>query len=299
MIVPGRLAESPALRDRDQHWLGIVLTGASALAYSTSGFFTRLIPLDTWTILFWRGIFAGLFIGIVTIWQHGRSTPAAARAIGAPGLAAAAFSAVATILYINAFRRTSVADVMIITATIPFMAAGLGWLWLRERETWATLLWSTVAFVGAVTMVGGAVAQGHLIGDLLALGMALCMACMMLIIRRHRATPMLPAACLSAFLCSALVWPIARPAAAWPGNLFYLGLFGTTQFGLGLLLLTLGTRLVSATESALMGALETPLGPLWVWLAFGELPSLTTWIGGAIIMGAVSAHIVTSSRFRA
>lgn len=298
MIVPGRRAASPALRDRDQHWLGIALTGASALAYSTSGFFTRLIPLDTWTILFWRGVFAGLFIGIFTIWQHRRGTPAAVRAIGRPGLAAAAFSALATILYINAFRRTSVADVMIITATIPFMTAALGRLWLRERETWATLIASIVAFVGAVTMVGGAVAQGHLIGDLLALGMALCMACMMLIVRKHRATPMLPAACASAFLCSALVWPAARPAAAGPGHLLSLGLFGTTQFGLGLLLLTLGTRLVSATESALMGALETPLGPLWVWLAFGELPSLTTWIGGAIIMGAVAAHIVNSSRPR-
>lgn len=296
--MPSRAA-GVARRDRDQHGLGIVLTGASALAYSTSGFFTRLIPLDTWTILFWRGIFAGLFIGVFTVWQHRRRTPAVVRAIGAPGLAAAGFSAVATILYINAFRRTSVADVMIITATIPFMTAALGWLWLRERETWATLMASVVAFTGAAAMVGGAVAQGHVIGDLLALGMALCMACMMLIVRRHRATPMLPAACLSAFLCSALVWPVARPAAAGPGNLWYLGLFGTTQFGLGLLLLTLGTRLVSATESALMGALETPLGPLWVWLAFREQPSLTTWIGGAIIMAAVSAHIVTSSRIRA
>lgn len=295
----GRGAARLSLRDRDQHRLGIVLTAASALAYSTSGFFTRLIPLDAWTILFWRGIFAGLFIGLFTIWQHRRRTLAAVRAIGTPGLAAAALSAVATIMYINAFRRTTVADVMIINATIPFMTAALGWMWLREREAWTTVLASAVAFVGAVTMVGGAVAQGHLIGDLLALGMALCIACMMLIIRKHRATPMLPAACLSAFLCSALVSPVARTAAPAAPNLLYLGLFGTTQFGLGLLLLTLGTRLVSATESALMGALEAPLGPIWVWLAFAELPSLTTWIGGAIIMGAVLAHIVASSRSRA
>jgi drug/metabolite transporter (DMT)-like permease len=85
---------------------------------------------------------------------------------------------------------------------------------------------------------------------------------------------------------------------AGPRDLLYLALFGTTQFGLGLLLLTLGTRLVSATESALVGALESPLGPLWVWLAFRELPSPTTWVGGTIIMGAVSAHILTSARPR-
>jgi drug/metabolite transporter (DMT)-like permease len=287
-------AASAALADRDRHGLGIVLVTASAIAYSTSGFFTRLIHLDTWTILFWRGIFAALFIAAFTVWQHRRRTPAAVRAIGWPGLAAAACSALATIMYINAFRRTSVADVMIITATIPFMTAALGWLWLREREPWATVLASTVALVGAVVMVGGAVAQGHLMGDLLAVGMAFCMAVMMLIIRRHRATPMLPAACASALLCSLLVAPVASPRVATPQDLVYLVLFGTSQFGLGLVLLTLGTRLVSATESALMGALEAPLGPLWVWLAFGETPSPTTWLGGAIIMGAVSAHVATS-----
>jgi len=282
--------------NRDQHLLGIVLTTASAIAYSTSGFFTRLIHLDAWTILFWRGIFAGLFIGAFIVWQHRRSTLAAVRAIGGPGLVVASLSTFATIMVINAFRRTSVADVTIITATAPFMTAVLGWLWIRERENWTTLLASIVALVGAIVMVRGAVTEGHLIGDLLAFGMTLCMAVMMLIIRKHRATPMLPAACLSAFLCSLVVWPVASPGVAGPTDIAYLALFGTTQFGLGLLLLTLGTRLVSATESALMGAAESPLGPAWVWLAFGEIPSLTTWVGGMIIMGAVLAHILTSSR---
>jgi drug/metabolite transporter (DMT)-like permease len=289
---------SAVIEDRAQHWLGIVLTTASAIAYSTSGFFTRLIHLDAWTILFWRGIFAGLFIGGFIVWQQRRSTLAAVRAIGGPGLVAAWLSTLATIMYINAFRRTSVADVMIITATAPFMTAALGWLWFRQRESWMTLLVSTVALVGAVVMVGGAVTEGHLFGDLLAFGMTLCMAIMMLVIRKHRATPMLPAACLSAFLCSVIVWPVASPGSAGPKDMGYLALFGTTQLGLGLLLLTLGARLVSATESALMGALEAPLGPLWVWLAFGEIPSPTTWVGGTIIMGAVSAHILTSGRSR-
>ena len=284
--------------DRAQHGLGIMLTAASAIAYSTAGFFTRLIHLDVWTILFWRGMFAGFFIAGFIVWQQRRGTLAAVRAIGAPGLVAACLSTIATIMIINAFRRTSVADVMIILATAPFMTAALGWLWLREREGWTTLLASTVALFGAVVMVGGAVTQGHLFGDLLAFGVTLCMAIMMLIIRKHRSTPMLPAACLSAFLCPAVVWPVASPGLAGPRDIVYLALFGTTQFGLGLLLLTLGTRLVSATESALMGALESPLGPLWVWLAFREIPSPTTWVGGTIIMGAVSAHILASARSR-
>jgi drug/metabolite transporter (DMT)-like permease len=282
----------------EQHWLGIGLTTASTVAYSTAGFFTRLVHLDPWTILFWRGAFAGLFIACFIAWRYRRDTWAAVRAIGLPGLAIASFSTLATILFINAFRRTSVADVTIIFATAPFVTASLNWLWTGERESWATLVASTGALIGVIVMVGGAVMEGHLFGDLLAFGMTICMALVMIIIRRHRDTPMLPAACLSAFLCPLVVAPIARPAAVGATDMLYLALFGVTQFGLGLLLLTLGARLISATESALINALEGPLGPFWVWLAFREVPSSATLVGGTIVMIAVSAHILSNSRAR-
>jgi len=280
----------------ERHGLGVLLTTASAVAYSTAGFFTRLIHLDAWTLLFWRGIFAGLFIASFMVWQNRRGTLAGIRAIGGAGLVAAALSALATILFINAFRRTSVADVTIIFATAPFATAAIGWLWIGEREAWTTLAASTAALVGVIIMVGGAFREGRFLGDLLAFGMTLCMALMMVIIRKHRDTPMLPAAALSAFLCSLAVSPLARPGAAAPAEFAYLALFGTTQFGLGLLLLTLGTRLISATESALISALEAPLAPAWVWVAFKEVPPLATFVGGAVVMAAVSAHILAGRR---
>ena len=285
--------------DTEQHWLGIGLTSASTVAYSTAGFFTRLVHVDPWTILFWRGSFAGVFIACFIVWRYRRDTWAAVRAIGLPGLAVASLSTLATILFINAFRRTSVADVTIIFATAPFVTASLNWLWTGERESWATLVASTGALLGVIVMVGGAVMEGHLFGDLLAFGMTICMALVMIIIRRHRDTPMLPAACLSAFLCPLVVAPIARPGAVNSTDLLYLALFGITQFGLGLLLLTLGARLISATESALISALEGPLAPLWVWLAFREIPAAATLAGGTIVMIAVSAHILSSNRARA
>lgn len=291
---PGPRAGTPEARG--QHWLGIALNLASAIAYSTSGFYTRLIPLDPWTILYWRGIFAGVAIGGVIVWRYGRRTLDIVRGIGVPGIAAACLSTFATIMYINAFRRTSVADVMIMNATTPFIAAALGWLWLKERERSSTLIASAAALLGTMVMVGGSVREGHLFGDLLAFGMALCMAGMMVLIRRYRETPMLPAACLSALLCPVFVWPLAHPGAAGGTNMVYLVLFGVTQFGLGLLLLTLGARLISATETALIQATEVPLGPLWVWLAFREVPPVPTWIGGAIIMAAVAGHVVASRR---
>jgi drug/metabolite transporter (DMT)-like permease len=280
----------------DQPWLGGLLIVVSAAAFSFAGFFTRLIPLDAWTLLFWRGLYGGLFIGGYILWVHRRDTAAAFRAIGRAGLLVAACSTVATICFINALQRTSVADVMVINATTPFFAAAIARLWTGEREGRVTLLASLAAFLGVVLTFDGAVPAGRLLGNALALVMTILISLMMAIIRARRDTPMLPASCLSAFALAIVVAPIATPSAGFGANFIYLVLFGTVQFGLGLLLLTLGTRLISATRSALIGSLETPLAPLWVWLAFGEVPSLMTGVGGAVVMIAVVADMLLTSR---
>jgi drug/metabolite transporter (DMT)-like permease len=272
--------------------LGALLTAASAVAYSTAGFFTRLIPLDAWTILFWRGVFGGLFLAAWIVWQERKATLEAFRAIGTLGLACAACSTLATICYINALQRTSVADVTVIFATAPFATAALAWLWTGERQSRGTLLASLVALLGVALTVEAARSEGRLLGDVLALGMTLLMAMMMVIVRATRARSMLPAACLSAFGLAVIVAPLAHTTLPADINALYLVLFGTTQFGLGLLLLTTGTRLISATLSALINNLEVPLAPAWVWLAFGETLSPAVWGGGALIVAAILGDLL-------
>jgi drug/metabolite transporter (DMT)-like permease len=284
------------MAQEDQPGLGSLLIVVSAVAFSLAGFFTRLIPLDAWTLLFWRGLYGGLFIAGAIVWLHGRNTIAAVRAIGRAGLLVAACSTLGTICFINALQRTSVADVMVINATTPFFAAAIAWLWTRERESRVTLVCSAAAVFGVVLTFDGALPAGRLFGNLLALIMTILISLMMVIIRRHRDTPMLPAACLSALALPLLVAPAASPSAGFGSNFVYLVLFGAAQFGLGLLLLTLGTRLISATRSALIGSLETPLATLWVWFAFGEIPSLMTCVGGAVVMAVVIVDMLLARR---
>src|SRR6185437_11288824 len=104
------------------------------------------------------------------------------------------------------------------------------------------------AVLGMIAMMGGALQAGNVAGDLLALAMTVSMALVMVLIRRKAQASMLPAVCLSAFLCAVLVLPRAEPLAVGSRELLLLALFGVTQFGLGLLLLALGIRHVSATR---------------------------------------------------
>jgi len=93
---------------------------------------------------------------------------------------------------------------------------------------------------------------------------------------------MLPTACLSNLLGSLVSLAFARPLAVGQLDLAYLALFGFVQMTLGLTLFTIGSRLIPAAETALISALEMPLAPLWVWLAFGETVSAQTLVGGAL-----------------
>ena len=267
--------------------LGTLLLIASAAAYSTAGFFTRLIPVDAWTLLFWRGLVGGAFLAIIVlVQQRGRLWPAI-RAMGIEGVLVAICSALATVCFLNAMRLTAVADVMVIDAAIPFVTAALAWAILGERESWWTLGATIAAFAGMAIMAGPAVASGHFLGDLLTFAMAVLMALVIVLIRRKRGVNMVPAVCASAFLCALIVWPFASPLQVDVTEFSLLALFGVSQFGMGLLLLALGTPLVSATRGALLGVLQTPLATLWVWLAFVEQPAILTLVGGAIVMMAV------------
>jgi drug/metabolite transporter (DMT)-like permease len=266
---------------------GSVLVALSAVAFSTAGLFTRLIDADVWTMLFWRGLFGGSFILAYIVLTEGKGTRSAFTAIGRPGLAAAACSTAATICFILALRQTTVAAVTIIYATAPFIAAGIGWAWMRQRPGLRTLVASLVALAGVLVMAGNGASAGKATGNILALAMTCLMALMMVIVYRQRRVSMLPGACLSALACSVAVLPLARPGMVTLTDFGWLAVFGSSQFGLGLLLLMLGNRHLPGARASLLANLELPLAPLWVWLVFGESPSLSACIGGGIVAGAV------------
>jgi drug/metabolite transporter (DMT)-like permease len=124
------------------------------------------------------------------------------------------------------------------------------------------------------------------------------MALMMVLLRAARSAPAVPVACLSSLLSSLVAAPLASPRGVSPGDLAQLALFGVTQLGLGLLLLTAGTRRIASTHAALIGGLDVPLAPLWTWLAFDEAPGTAAIAGGTIVVLAVSAHVVIANRAR-
>ena len=135
---------------------------------------------------------------------------------------------------------------------------------LRERRSRAALVASAAGLVGAVTMVGSG-GDGTLSGDLMAVATVICLAAMRVIARARPPLPTLAAATQSSIWAPLACLPFATTAAIAPGNVLLMAGVGliTTSPGFGLFIA--GSRPLPAVTTALIGALETPLTPLWVW----------------------------------
>lgn len=274
--------------------LGLVFVTVSAIAWSLAGLFTRVIPLDSWTILAWRGIFGAMGLAVVMIaTERGRAWNSLFR-MGLAGWLFVGVSAIGMVFFITALKETTVAHVAVIYATIPFVAAALSWLVMGERPEPRAVLTSIAALIGVAIMVGFGT-EGTLFGDMLAFGMTLCMAALMIIVRRRPDISVMPAACLSALFSSLICWPLGNPLTVSAHDLMMLALFGIMVSALGLAFFTLGAKRLPPIETALIGSLDAPLAPLWIWLVFNEPPSASTSLGGCIVFLAVVLHVVAGT----
>lgn len=269
--------------------LGVFLVAASALVFSLTGILTKLIESDTWTIACWRGLFGALFVALYVAWV-GRDKPLAmAFRLGWKGWTLATVGSLASLGFIAAFKLTYVANVAVIYATAPFMAAALGWLAAVDSFRRTTMLAAAVSMAGVVVMVSGGLGSGSLIGDGLALLMTFGNALYMVLIRVFRDTPAVLAGGVSAFQLFILGWFVVDPLAVSPRDALLLVLFGLS-FALAVVLWTEGTRRIAAAESALFGTAETPFAILLAWLVLSELPPAASFIGGAVVLAAVVYH---------
>lgn len=278
-----------------RHLFGVLCVTGATVAWSTFGFFTLSVSVDTPTLLAWRGVFGVLSLLLLLVLRDGLAGLAGFLRLGRPGWAFAACGGIAGLTTIMALRETSVTHVAVIFATAPFCAAALGWLFLAERPSRPAVIASGIALIGAVTMVGLG-GEGTLYGDALAVVSVISYSGLIVISKSNPGIPSLPASVLSVLFTTLSGLPFLTGFAIPYADLPMLAAFGVVNSALAILLFMIGARHIPAIETALIGALETPLGPFWVWLAFGIAPGLVTTVGGAIVVGAVVWYIFQDAR---
>jgi len=272
-----------------------------AVIISFDGPLLRAMDAATpWQVNFYRAVALLAFaVGAIAL-RFGRESRAVIKGIGGRGCAAGALFGFSTIAFVQSMALTTVANTLFILGAIPFFAALLARVFLKEKLRRATLATMAVAALGLGVMVAEGVALGAGAGNALALLTAWLFASYTVILRGSRHREMLPVLLVAAAVIIVVTWPVlARRGAGFSVSLHDLALcilWGGALSGCAHTLFIIASRHLAAAETTLFLLLELALGPLFVWWLFAEQPSAWTLAGGALIVGAVAARAAVELR---
>lgn len=195
-----------------------------------------------------------------------------------------------SMLYILALSRTSAATTLFLLAASPIFAAIIGWVVLRERVAKSTGVAIAVTAVGVAITVGAGLDVGSATGLLFASLIPVTIGCYSVLMRSASGVdPVIPT-----LIAGSVLGIASASIALTQGGLLISArdaalacVSGGIALGLGLPMFNLGHRSVAAAKVPLLLMTEVVLAPLWVWIWPGEVPSVATLVGGAVILGAV------------
>ena len=274
---------------------GLMLALAGALLLTPDTLLMRLSGLDGGAMLAWRACLAGLVflsIGLIARFKEEKGNRARVSSFGFWSLVICQIGNASFFAF--GIALAPVAVVLLAVATVPVIAALLGYFLLGEladRRVWATIV---LVFSGILMSVAGDIERGMnidfetLLGACCGLAVAISLAFNFVIIRKNKTVPFELAIGLGALIagCTAFyLWP-----AAWQvrgASLIYISVTGLIILPVSFFLLSKASRLTSAANVSMIMLLETVLGPLWVWRGIKETPNSLTLLGGVLVVGAL------------
>ena len=250
----------------------------------------QLIP---WQYLFFRGSVIFLVLNIYLFLAEGQKFIGNYSRIGLSGLIGGVSLGIANISFILSITTTTAAVTMMMLATQPFVAAILAYIFLKEKISKTTFIAITVAAAGIIFMSLDSKGEGTLFGLINGLLSSLGFAGFTVSLRWRKNTPKFTTVAIAGIFCSA----VAILVLLFNDSSILISLKNSSLSALhgflvctGLILFSMKSKYLPATDLTLLSLTEVLGGIFWVWLPwFGinEVPSVNTLIGGAIIISAI------------
>ncbi|MSP50797.1 MAG: DMT family transporter [Alphaproteobacteria bacterium] len=282
---------NPAAESSRLPYIGIILT--AGVCFSLTGVLVRVLDAaNGWQVLVFRSV---AFLGTVALFlfvRYRRKVWRAFADIGWIGVGGALGLAFGTSCYIWALYYTTVANTVFLFGALPFINSFNAWFLLGERVdrlAWVTM---ALALAGVAVMIQGAVFEGSVIGNVVAIAGLLGYSSYTMSVRSNKGIDMMPALCVSAVASAGFAFAIVGSVPISNHDIGVCLAMGVVSVGLGYMLYTWGARRIRAGEISLLSNVEIILGPLWALLVVAEVPSAWTLAGGAVLAVAIAAQAV-------
>ena len=267
---------------------GYILLLFGGFCLSWGGFIVKSFQeANVWQILFLRSFFFIIALILFLTLTYKNRVIKIIKDSGVPGILGGFVMSFSFVAFIIAMNNTTVANVVFIISTQTMFLAIFGFFYLKEK---VSLIGSSSIFLamsGILIMVGDSISTGSLFGNLVALVIPINFAIYVMIIRKNSNLDMVPAMLYSGIF-SLIYGAILSNSFEFTSHDLFMGfLLGVPQLALGFICITIGSRTTASATVGLLMLMETLCGPLWVWLFLNEIPPISVFIGGAVIISAL------------
>ena len=259
-----------------------------------------------WQYLFTRGLVIFILLNLYLYLEEGLSFISNYKRIGISGIVGGIGLAFAMITFIWSITNTSAAITLLCLASMPFITALLGFLFLKETISINVWVAIGIATVGIIIMAFGNHEKNTLMGFILGIVSAVGFSVFSVSLRWRKETPKFTTVSIAGLICFivSLIVIINKDLSLISSNKNQ-ALFAAhgTLVCLGMILYAIASKNIPAAELTLLSLTEVIGGIFWVWLPWlgiNEIPATNTIVGGFLIFLAIfyySLIIKTNRRF--
>jgi len=269
---------------------GSLLAFVAVMFITPDSLFIRLSSVDTWGLVFYRGIipFFVVFFGMILIYRLDFFK--ILMTSGIHGIIYVITFSVTNITFVVSIQNTNVANTLVMIATAPMLSAILGAIFLKEPPDKKTLISIIITFLSVIYIFFDSLKLGNFYGDILGFITAIGLAVGAVTIRSAKSKNLVPAAVVGKLLVATFALLFVENFALINQDLIIVPLMCILCVAIPFVLVTIAPRYIPAAEVNLFFLLETIIGPIWVWVVIKEQPSVETLLGGVVIIITIAIH---------
>ena len=277
------------------HLKGLLIAFFGVLVLTPEGILVKLANSDSFTILFWRGLFLTLSILLILFISYRSDALNQIKGIGKEGLLIGCLTGFGGATFILAIHYTTLAKTLVIISAAPLMVALVSFILLNERPKLFTWLAMLIVFTGIYIVMSGETSNLNLKGSLLALASVTSGGFSFTLLRKYKEVNMVPAMAINGLFITTVGLLFAESLVLTSQAMTFI-IISSILVAISFTLITIAPQYIPAPEVAIFFPMGTVIGTLLAWLILKEELSNNAIFGGVVVILTLFIHSIYSAR---
>ena len=277
------------------HIKGLLIAFFGVLVLTPEGILVKLANSDSFTILFWRGLFLTLSILLILFISYRSDALNQIKGIGKEGLLIGCLTGFGGATFILAIHFTTLAKTLVIISAAPLMVALVSFILLNERPKLFTWLAMLIVFTGIYIVMSGDMSNLNLKGSLLALASVTSGGFSFTLLRKYKEVNMVPAMAINGLFITTVGLLFAESLVLTSQAMTFI-VISSILVAISFTLITIAPQYIPAPEVAIFFPMGTVIGTLLAWLILKEELSNNAIFGGVVVILTLFIHSIYSAR---